>query len=72
MKQTVARSARAESRSARLAKMVAEANGKAPAGVRLIDTQRSLSAAEIRKGKSLEKLARAIRNANARTLAARK
>ncbi len=58
MKQTVVRSDPAETRSARLARLVANANGKAPAGIRLIDTERALSVAEIRKGKSLEKLAR--------------
>lgn len=71
MKQSAARPAHAPTRSARLARVVAEANGKAPAGVRLIDTQRSLSPGEVQRGKVLERMARRIRENGDKNLEAR-
>lgn len=62
MKQTVAAPAKAGTRGDRLAAIEAAANGEAPAGVRLIDTQESLSPAQISKGKLLEKIARRLRD----------
>lgn len=67
MKQTVA-AAKAGTRTARLAGIVAASNGKAPAGVRLLDLQELLSPAQINKGKLLERMARRLRDNGDKTL----